>query len=477
MEVMTKHGALRGVREGRLCCFKGIPYAKAERFCPPEECRWEGTLDCAAFGKKAIQVWDTDRPYMPKQDPSEFSEDCLFLNIYTPSLEGCLPVVIYIHGGAFQDGSGQDRIGADIIREHDFIYVSFNYRLGVLGYLYLGRLLGERYQHTGNLGTLDQLAAVRWVYENIGAFGGDPERITVMGESAGAKSISALLVRPEMKTYCKQVCLSSGAYQCIRDEETADKLAHRFLNHAGLERAEDLLTMPVDELVAAQKKLCAEPGSTCFFGPVADGKVIPYDWQSRLDWGGSAIVGSCRNEVAFYKLFDPDFLEHAPGIADTLFGVNAEIAKRDFAGLVKPDFGEDARSGLWVKILTDYMYRTYSARMARRLVKNGGRVWYYSTEFSKATHCLDQWLAFDGHGLPDEPDGPVKDAAPRLGRAIYESYARFFLSGDPNGEGIPAWPKLSEGDARRMIWDVEPRVEAVPEDDVLDHFPEYVFKL
>ena len=210
---------------------------------------------------------------------------------------------------------------------------------------------------------------------------------------------------------------------------------------------------------------------------MADGRVIPYDWQDRLDWDGGAIVGSCRNEVAFYKLFDPDFLEHAPGIADTMFGVNAEIAKRDFDELVKPGSSEAARSDLWVKILTDYMYRAYSARMARRLLNNGGRVWYYSTEYSQATHCLDQWLAFDGHGLPDEPDGPVKDAAPRLGHAIYESYVRFFLSGDPNGDGIPAWPKLSEGDTRRMIWDVEPRVESVPENDVLDHFPEYVFKL
>ena len=176
MKITTRHGQVEGVQEGRLWAFRGIPYAKAERFGKPQPYSWEGVLDCSAFGKKAIQVYDGGAPWQPKQERWEFDEDCLNLNIYTPNVEGKLPVVIYIHGGAFQDGSNQRRSGEGMIRNHNFLYVSVNYRLGVLGYLYLGRLLGEEYQHTGNLGTLDQLAAVEWIYENIAAFGGDPER-------------------------------------------------------------------------------------------------------------------------------------------------------------------------------------------------------------------------------------------------------------------------------------------------------------
>lgn len=125
----------------------------------------------------------------------EYGEDCLNLNIYVPARAALearregkgLPVAVYIHGGAFQNGSNRDRSGKQIIRDHSFIYVSINYRLGVLGYLYLGAALGEEYRGTGNNGTLDQLAALRWIYDNIGEFGGDRSRITVFGESAGAK--------------------------------------------------------------------------------------------------------------------------------------------------------------------------------------------------------------------------------------------------------------------------------------------------
>lgn len=492
IQLQTKCGEVRGVREGNLLAFKGIPYAKADRFSAPEVHTWKGCQDCTKFGKKAIQVYDNPSPWMPKQEREEFDEDCLNLNIYTPSTDGALPVVIYIHGGAFQTGSNQERSGAHMIQNHQFIYVSVNYRLGALGYLYLGKLLGEDYQLTGNLGTLDQLAAVKWIYENIAAFGGDPTRMTIMGESAGAKSIGALLMRPEMKTHCTQVCLGSGASQSTRDTKTAGIIADRFYDIAkkqlGIESPKQILTLSADDILSVQKELCRGEGSTCIFGPVADGIVLPTDWtayvKSKDYWTGKAIVGSCLHELAFHKLMDKDFIAHAPQIADELFGENAQIAKDDFAMLSSSietqdtDLKNDQLADVWVKILSDYMYRTYSARLAKLFARNGGRVYYYSMEFGRAVHCLDQGMAFSGSEQPTFMfGGKSKESIEKLSHIIYESYVRFFETGDPNGEGLPVWPEYDPDAPQEMVWDDPVYVREVKADEVLENFPDHVYQL
>lgn len=484
MNITTKSGQVRGVQEGRLWAFRGIPYAKAERFGKPQPYSWQGVLDGSAFGKKAIQVYDGGAPWQQKQERWEFDEDCLNLNIYTPDVNGKLPVLIYIHGGAFQGGSNQEYTGEKIIRNHNFLFVSINYRLGVLGYLYLGKILGGEYQHTGNLGTLDQLAAVEWIHENIAAFGGDPDRMTIMGESAGAKSIGAMLMLPQMRRYCKQICLGSGASQSTRDEETAHKIASRFMELAELKEPRDILTISADDIIAVQKKLCVGAGNTCMFGPVADDVVIPRNWEDLIAspdyWQGRAIIGSCRNEQIFYRTMEKNFLSAAPGLAEELFGVNAEIAKADFCALVEENgLGEDknAQEELWVKILSDYMYRTYSQRLALSLSRNGSQVWWYTMEFGNAFHCQDRVMAF-GELRIKGMMGPVSpEDADALSQKIYESYARFFEFGDPNWEGIPHWPQVDPVHPMRMVWDMPIRVEEVKPGDVLDRFPNAVYKL
>ena len=492
IQVQTNCGVLEGIKEDRLYTFKGIPYAKAGRFKVSQPYTWEGTLACDTFSKKAMQVYDMPMFDGRVQTRDEFDEDCLSLNIYTPALEGSLPVVIYIHGGAFQSGSNQSRSGAYMIRQNNFIYVSVNYRLGALGYLYLGDILGNDYASTGNLGTLDQLAAVKWVYENIRAFGGNPEKITVMGESAGAKSISALLMLPDMQTYCAQASLASGAYQSVRDIHTASEITARFIKIAKNKhpefKPESLLTMSVDDIIEIQKELCSGPGSTCIFGPVADDINISKDWMTKLHegnyWKGKAIVGSCLHELVFHKLMDKDFVQHAPGIARELFGVNADIAIKDFEDLSKtisePDEKKqnDMLADIWVKILSDYMYRTYSARLAQLLYKNGSDVWCYSMEFGRAVHCLDQSMAFEDDEKPSFMFGKVaKEDIEKLSQCIYESYARFFETGDPNGEGIPVWPKLSENEQQKIVWKLPVEIQPIHSEDTLTHFPDNVYQL
>ena len=339
--VKTKQGRVSGQRSGRFVEFKGIPYGKAERFCEAAMYQWEGVLDCTEFGKKALQL-PAPFPPMPEPEPEEhFGEDCLNLNIYTPDISRSLPVLVDIHGGAFQNGSNRDHTPDKMTEDKDIVYVNLNYRLGIFGYLYLGQMLGEKYRTSGNNGLTDQLLALRWVHENISAFGGDPQRVTVMGASAGAKSIAALMMFPESGTYFSQALLSSGAYQCIRDERTAEKVTERYLEILDIRDPSEILTMEAEKLLEAQKKLCSAGESTCVFGPVADGIKIPYDWEKRLHseqyWTGRAVVGSCRNELGFYKFMDPEFLDHAPSVADGLFGINAETEKkttRNSAGML-----------------------------------------------------------------------------------------------------------------------------------------------
>ena len=253
---------------------------------------------------------------------------------------------------------------------------------------------------------------------------------------------------------------------------------------AGLRDPKDILDMSADEIIAVQKKLCVGPGSTCVFGPVADDVVIPSNWQELINstdyWKGRAIVGSCRNEVAYYRFMEQDFLAAAPRIARELFGVNGEIAQGEFEELAeKMGISEDreAQEGLWVKLLSDYMYRTYSQRLALSLSRNGSQVWWYTMEFGNAIHCQDQSMAFD-HPLVMQMMGNVtREDAETLAEQIYESYARFFEFGDPNGKKIPQWPQVDPAHPRRMVWDTPVRVEMVRLDDVLNSFPNFVYKL
>lgn len=486
--VKTKQGRVSGQRSGRFVEFKGIPYGKAERFCEAAMYQWEGVLDCTEFGKKALQL-PAPFPPMPEPEPEEhFGEDCLNLNIYTPDISRSLPVLVDIHGGAFQNGSNRDHTPDKMTEDKDIVYVNLNYRLGIFGYLYLGQILGEKYRTSGNNGLTDQLLALRWVHENISAFGGDPQRVTVMGASAGAKSIAALMMFPESRTYFSQALLSSGAYQCIRDERTAEKVAERYLEILEIRDPSEILTMDAESLLQAQKELCSAGESTCVFGPVADGIKIPYDWEERLHseqyWTGRAIVGSCRNELGFYKLMDPEFLDHAPSVADGLFGINAETAKKDYEKLCrdviceKGTCDEEKKKEIWIKIFSDYMYRTYSERMAKILMRNGSTVYKYSMEYAPALHCQDQSFAFETKdGGEMYRDGSTLEERNRLGRTIFEAYTNFIRTGDPNGAGVPHWSEYREGGSLQMNWDAVSGEAPEEADDTLKRFPEQVYRL
>lgn len=468
MIIETKTGKVKGEYKQGLYLFKGIPYAMAKRFLAPMDYKWEGILDCVKFKDKACQIKDN------KINLDGMSEDCLNLNIYTPSLSDNLPVLVEIHGGAFQTGSNQSMDPYHVIGNKKFIYVTINYRLGVLGYLYLGKELGEKYQSSGNNGTLDQLAALKWIHENIVSFGGNPNKVTLLGSSAGAKSIGALMSNSLSKAYFQQAILISGAYQSIRDEHTAQVITDRFKKNIKVQNSQELLTLPVERLLEAQNILCQGFGSTCMFGPVADGIVIPDDFFDKIHsssyWSGKAIVGSSKTELIFYKWANLNLAEEGKTIAKELFEQNASIAIAEAEELSKTMNSDDA----WVKVLSDYMYRTYSYRLGQILNENGSTVWQYSTELQPACHCLDHTLSLETRNKLEMYYSQAENMQDiiRLGDKIREAYLSFVIDGDPK---IKEWVPLNEQKVQ-MIWDTPEHVEKI-NSEVCNQFPEQVYRI
>lgn len=499
--VETKSGTVMGSIEGHFREFKGIPYAKAKRFEAPKPVQWDNMCDCTAFGKKAMQVIDHTAPWGNIQTRDELDENCLNLNIYVPADNPAieLPVLIEVHGGAFQNGSNQEHTAVQMIRNHSFIYVSINYRLGIFGFLYLGALAKKNDKYnlntSGNLGLMDIMSAVKWIYENISAFGGDPERITLMGSSAGAKAIGALLCTRDINKYIHQIILSSGATQSIRDVHTAGAITDKYMDIiskvAGIDSPglQDLINLPADVLIEAQKILCDNPGNTCMFGPVADGIFLPENIHDVTKNGtffeGNAMIGSSFHELAFYKMMDPDFVKNAPDIARALFGENAESAYGDFdsfCAVYKSEHGSEPSPELcadeWVRILTDYMYRTYSYRLAKRLALKGCRVWQYSVAFFPALHCFDQRLAFEDPIPAFFQSKEHMESAKTVGNEIYKSFVCFIEKGFPAApDKTIQWPCLSPNTPVQMVWNEDSCLCPVHDDDVLQGIGEAVYQL
>jgi para-nitrobenzyl esterase len=262
--VHTSLGELRGVTAGGLYIFRGIPYARppagALRFRPPERPdSWSRIRDATRFGPAAPQSLGLLGPVF-SLGITRTDEDCLFLNVWTPGLDGQRrPVLVWIHGGAFVLGAGSQSLydGAALARRGDAVVVTINYRLGALGFLYLRQLSGGRLPASGNEGLRDQIAALQWVRDEIAAFGGDPDNVTIFGESAGAMSCATLLGTPRARGLFHRAILQSGAANHISTPETASAVAEELLSGLRIRRRrmDKPLSVSPERMVEAQARL------------------------------------------------------------------------------------------------------------------------------------------------------------------------------------------------------------------------------
>ncbi|WP_165768364.1 carboxylesterase/lipase family protein [Hymenobacter amundsenii] len=428
VECRTRAGRLQGLRDtSGLLLFKGVAYAAPPvgpgRFRPPQPVPpWDGLRAATAFGPRAPQGGGTE---------VQGAENCLTLNVWTPSLRAAepKPVVVWVHGGGFTGGSGDDFPGQNFARQDSIVAVSINYRLGSFGFLQLGNRLGPAYRAAGNAGVLDVVAALGWVQTNIAAFGGDPARVTVMGESAGAKLISAVLAAPAADGLYQQVILESGGAQAVRDTTTAATVTNRLLAALGLrpDQAAQLLTLPTADIIRAQQQLTDGPKGLQLFGPVLDGVIIPEAPLAHLARPGRlslrALLGTNRDEAGLFMGFWPALQQPNPAVLDDLFGANAKQVWRAYKHARRRQPTDQA----WLAATTDYLYRLATYRLAATLARVGQPVWLYRFDYQPPggpgpLHA--QELGYAWNALAPRPDNylPARPWPPKCTSAGCTSF-------------------------------------------------------
>ena len=327
--VETRYGKVRGaqIADG-VQGWRGIPYASPPvgelRLRPPSPPRaWSGVRDAVQYGDRAPQPEPLPEPGAPPM-----AEDCLYLNVTAPAVTSGRPrpVLFWIHGGGFEMGQGPDHAedGAAFARSHGLVVVSFNYRLGALGFL---DVPGE--QPTGAFGLHDQIAALRWTRENIAAFGGDPDQITVYGLSAGGKSVTSLLASPLAAGRLVARAAESSGGDHVKSREQAAALTERFLRELG-STADRLRAAGVADILAAQAAIATPPRSTWIWRPSVDGVALTASPLTAIAGGAAAgvplLLQTCARETALYQLLGPDAAEQTDGVLAGYFGAALSAA-------------------------------------------------------------------------------------------------------------------------------------------------------
>jgi para-nitrobenzyl esterase len=485
--VKTTHGQVRGVRSGGLAIFKGIPYAGspagAGRFkAPPRLRAWTGVRDALVYGPQAIQPPDPGWPKEWALAPS--SEDCLVLNVWTPATDGTKrPVMFYSHGGGFATGNGGAEVwpqnlphdGASLARTYDVVVVTHNHRLGLLGYLYLGDLLGEEYADSGAAGMLDIVAALRWVRENIAEFGGDPDNVMIWGESGGGMKTGTLTAMPAAQGMFHKASVESGPVLRLTPRDAATDTTRRVLAELGLKesQAREILTVPPDRLNAVQQKMSGT--NPMLFGPVVDGHTIPahpYDPVApAISAGIPMIVGSNKDEtIMFVQRGQPElFALDQAGLHARLKPVLGERSEAIIAAYTRSR-PQASPTDLYIAITTGQFFWHQSIVMAeRKAALRAAPVYMYlfayesevpahptTTYPTKAAHAMEMAFKFDH---PDNnPDAGKRPERYRAARNMSRAWATFARTGNPGHDEIPAWPAYDTATRATMFIDAECRV-------------------
>ena len=461
----TTAGKVQGSTLPGLRRWLGIPYAKAGRFEAPRPVEpWEGVREATCFGRQCPQQMG-GRVRPETLNGADFGEDCLYLNVWTPDggAPGPKPVMVWIHGGAFMAGSANPYDASVLARDGDIVVVSINYRVGVLGFVNFGDALGLP-AIPPNLGLRDQIAALEWVRDNIAAFGGDPGRVTICGQSAGSMSVSLLMLSPKARGLFHAAVMQSGAVSLIHDRERSIRDARRFaelleLDQGGLER---LRSMDLVKLIEAQSQLGKEIRNGIPAAPWYDGDLLPASLEAahaRETAPVPLLAGSTRDEIVLFDLMPGAMLPSKWEDLEALIYTQlpGEHARRVLAAYPRNRNGRIALASDLTFVMPT---RNFADRHAR-----GQPTWFYRFDYShpiaRATHGLDLTLfwPFSGLKMALVRGGPDSGRRKALGERMRGHVAHFVRHHTPGED----WPAYEPGTAKVRIYNLADRVEDNPE--------------
>ncbi len=485
----TSHGPVRGYLEDDINVFKGIPYGGptggSNRFLPATNPQpWTQVRDSVEYGSSAAQV---------QGGRSVGSEDCLVLNVYTPQLADGQrrPVMVWLHGGGFSTLSGSSPMydGVNLCKRGDVVVVSLNHRLNVFGFLHLGDLLGEPFGQSGNAGMLDIVHALRWIRENIAAFGGDSNNVTIFGESGGGRKVSTLMGMPDAQGLFHRAIIQSGPGLTLQPRDRATEMASRLLRELNLRpnQIEALQALPMNSVLSAYNLVEGElDGDARFKGVVEQHGFVPtvgidslpdYAFNPRasdISAHVPVLIGSNKHEYAYFGGRDPvvqrrelteqQLRERVERIAGNAADRVLETYQRSY-----PDTSPSWR---WILITSDRTYRFDSITLAqRKAAANKAPAYMYFFEWEtphndlKAHHALEISFVFDNTTrVPDMSGGGSEAAA--LADKMSDAWIAFARSGNPNTPKLPFWPAYDAQTRSTMIFNNESRLVEDPHTEV-----------
>lgn len=459
------------VRDG-IAAFKGIRYGRAERFRAPVSVDRPGErIEAQSFGPVAPQ---SGNRYGPQ------SEDCLFLNIWTsaPRPGAKLPVMLYIHGGAYSNGSVTDPLndGQALAARGDCVVVTVNHRLNALGYLYLARL-DPRFPDSGNLGQLDLIVALQWVKRNIAAFGGDPARVMAFGQSGGGAKIATMMATPAAAGLFHRAATMSGQQVTASGPLNATARTRAYLAKLGVSERDvsPLLTMPVGKLIEGLSATDPILGGGVYFGPVLD-----MTWLMRHPfWPDAApqsrgipmLLGNTHDETRGF--ISPDSARVQTLTWDNLAErmapeLRVDILPEWVVAQYRAHFPEWSPTDIFYDATT--CGRSWRGQVieAEARVAAGAPTWVYQVDFAarvdprrRAMHTIDIALVFGTIGAEGSPTG-TSAAAQGASKAMQDAFVAFAKTGDPNHAGLPRWPQYDVTKRSTMIFDTHAKPQDNP---------------
>ena len=498
----TANGKVAGYIQDGVTIFKGIPYAKANRFeAPVQADSWEGIRSCRQYGPVSPQGarsgWANDEiAFAFNWNDGVQGEDCLRLNVWTPALDSRKrPVMVWLHGGGYSAGSGQELPsydGTSLAFAEDVVVVSINHRLNVLGFLDLSAY-GETYAKSANAGLLDIVASLKWVRDNIAAFGGDPSNVTIFGQSGGGGKVTTLLATPCAKGLFHKAIVQSGSMLRTMESKYSRKIGIATVRNLGLDASsiDKISEVPYGELLAAGEKAIAQvkaeadrDGVASFiFGwaPTVDGAVLPsqpFDPQApAISAEIPTIIGTTRHEFSMTT--------YVPALRNA--------GREEVIGILKGRYGEGTERFLELfakaypgskpadMLDADFVFRPSAIEQAlRKSLQGAAPVYMYMFNWEspvldgilRSTHCMEIPFVFNNADRHASMTGGGAQAM-ELASKMSHCWAEFARCGKPSAEGLPEWEPFEAEKRAVMFFDNTCKMSYSHDKELMDFIRRY----